>query len=49
MNDVVKLTLFVTNIANRELVWRAPREFFTVTFQLHLGVQVAALASEEIL
>lgn len=49
MADVVKLTLFVTNIANREKVWAARREYFTGNFPAASLVQVAALASPEIL
>lgn len=49
MADVVKLTIFVTNIAEREKVWAARREFFTGDFPCASLVQVAALASPEIL
>jgi 2-iminobutanoate/2-iminopropanoate deaminase len=44
MADVVKLTIFVTDIAQREKVWRARREFFTGNFPASTLVQVAALA-----
>ncbi len=49
MSDVVKLTIFVTNIANREKVWAARREVFTGDFPAASLVQVAALATPEIL
>lgn len=44
MADVVKVTIFVTDITQREKVWRARREFFTGNFPASTLVQVAALA-----
>jgi enamine deaminase RidA (YjgF/YER057c/UK114 family) len=44
MADVVKVTIFVTDIAQREKVWRARREFFEGNFPASTLVQVAALA-----
>ena len=44
MADVVKVTIFVTDIARREQVWRARREFFAGNFPASTLVQVAALA-----
>jgi 2-iminobutanoate/2-iminopropanoate deaminase len=44
MADVVKVTIFVTDIAQREKVWQARREFFTGNFPTSTLVQVAALA-----
>jgi enamine deaminase RidA (YjgF/YER057c/UK114 family) len=44
MADVVKVTIFVTDIAQREQVWRARREFFAGNFPASTLVQVAALA-----
>jgi len=44
MADVVKVTIFVTDITQREKVWRARREFFTGNFPTSTLVQVAALA-----
>lgn len=44
MADVVKVTIFVTDIKNREKVWRARREVFTGNFPASTLVQVAALA-----
>jgi len=42
--DVVKVTIFVTDISQREKVWRARREFFAGNFPASTLVQVAALA-----
>jgi 2-iminobutanoate/2-iminopropanoate deaminase len=44
MADVVKVTIFVTDITEREKVWQARREFFTGNFPTSTLVQVAALA-----
>ena len=44
MADVVKVTIFVTDISQREKVWQARREFFTDNFPTSTLVQVAALA-----
>jgi 2-iminobutanoate/2-iminopropanoate deaminase len=44
MADVVKITIFVTDITQREKVWRARREVFTGDFPASTLVQVAALA-----
>lgn len=48
MGDVVKVTIFVTNITRREEVWRARREFFTGDFPASTLVQVAALAEPSV-
>lgn len=48
-SDIVKLTIFVTDITQREKVWAARREFFKGDFPCASLVQVAALASPEIL
>ncbi|MBV8890151.1 MAG: RidA family protein [Alphaproteobacteria bacterium] len=48
MTDVVKVTIFVTDISQREKVWRARREFFTGNFPASTLVQVAALADPSI-
>jgi 2-iminobutanoate/2-iminopropanoate deaminase len=45
MADIVKVTIFVTDITQREKVWRARREFFTGNFPASTLVQVAALAN----
>jgi len=44
MADVIKVTIFVTDIAQREKVWQARREFFSGNFPASTLVQVAALA-----
>jgi enamine deaminase RidA (YjgF/YER057c/UK114 family) len=48
MADVVKLTIFVTRIAERAGVWRARREFFHGAFPAASLVEVSALAEPEI-
>ncbi len=45
MADIVKVTIFVTDITRREEVWRARREFFAGNFPASTLVQVAALAN----
>jgi enamine deaminase RidA (YjgF/YER057c/UK114 family) len=49
MADVVKVTIYVTNIKNNTKVWKARAEFFKGDFPASTLVQVAALASPEIL
>jgi 2-iminobutanoate/2-iminopropanoate deaminase len=44
MADIVKVTIFVTDISQRDKVWQARREFFTGNFPASTLVQVAALA-----
>ena len=44
MADIVTVTIFVTDISQREKVWQARREFFTGDFPASTLVQVAALA-----
>jgi enamine deaminase RidA (YjgF/YER057c/UK114 family) len=44
MADVVKVVIFVTDIGQREKVWRARREVFSGDFPVSTLVQVAALA-----
>ena len=44
MNDVVKVNVYVTDIAEREEVWRARAEFFTGAFPCSTLVEVSALA-----
>ena len=48
MGDIVKVTIFVTDITQREKVWQARREFFTGNFPASTLVQVAALATPSI-
>ena len=45
MADIVKVTIFVTDITQREKVWQARREFFSGNFPASTLVQVAALAT----
>ena len=49
MADVVKVIIYVTNIRNNTKVWKARAEFFKGNFPVSTLVQVAALASPEIL
>lgn len=49
MDDVVKMTIFVTDITNNTRVWDARREFFTGDFPACTLVEVSALAKPEIL
>jgi len=48
MTDVVKVTIFVTDITQRGKVWQARTEFFTGNFPTSTLVQVAALAEPAI-
>jgi enamine deaminase RidA (YjgF/YER057c/UK114 family) len=48
MADVVKLTIFVTRIANREKVWKARAEFFDGDFPACSLVEVSNLAAANI-
>ena len=45
MADILKVTIFVTDITQREKVWQARRDFFTGNFPASTLVQVAALAN----
>lgn len=49
MDDVVKMTIFVTNMANNSKVWTARKEVFTGDFPACSLVEVSALAKPEIL
>ncbi|MNZ12335.1 putative aminoacrylate peracid reductase RutC [compost metagenome] len=49
MNDIVKMTIFVTNIKNNTQVWKAREEFFTGDFPTCTLVEVSSLAKPEIL
>ena len=44
MADVVKVNIFVTDIDQRQEVWRARREFFLGDFPVSTLVEVSALA-----
>ncbi len=47
MADVVKVNIFVTDIDQRQEVWRARREFFHGDFPVSTLVEVSALALPE--
>jgi 2-iminobutanoate/2-iminopropanoate deaminase len=49
MNDVTKMTIFVTDIEQNTEVWRARKEFFSGDFPASSLVEVSALAKPEIL
>ena len=49
MADVVKITVYVTDIKNKTKVWQARREFFKGDFPASTLVEVSALAAPEIL
>ena len=49
MSDVVKMNIYVVDITQNTEVWRARREFFSGDFPVSTLVQVAALATPEIL
>ena len=49
MADVVKVTIYVTDIKNNTKVWKARAEVFSGNFPASTLVQVAALAAPEIL
>jgi enamine deaminase RidA (YjgF/YER057c/UK114 family) len=49
MADVVKITMFVTNIGNGDKIWRARREVFTGNFPASTMVEVRGLATPETL
>ncbi|MCJ0766133.1 RidA family protein [Variovorax terrae] len=44
MADIVKINIYVTDIAHREQVWKARREFFEGAFPVATLVEVSALA-----
>jgi enamine deaminase RidA (YjgF/YER057c/UK114 family) len=49
MDDVIKVNIYVTDIARREEVWKARAEVFTGDFPCSTLVEVAALAEPAIL
>ena len=49
MGDVVKISMFVTNIGSGDKIWRARREVFTGNFPVSTMVEVRALASPKTL
>ena len=49
MDDIVKLTVYVTQIQNNQLVWKAREAFFSGDFPTCTLVEVSALATPDIL
>lgn len=49
MDDVVKLTIFVTRVEHKAEVWRAREQFFTGDFPTCSLVEVSALVKPEML
>jgi 2-iminobutanoate/2-iminopropanoate deaminase len=49
MADVVKVTIYVTDIKNNTKVWKARAEFFKGSFPASTLVEVSALATPETL
>ncbi|WP_140920510.1 RidA family protein [Limnobaculum xujianqingii] len=49
MDDIVKMTIFVTHISENKLVWQARREFFSGDFPACTLVEVKGLARPDIL
>lgn len=49
MNDIVKLTIYVTDISKNTDVWRARQEFFTGDFPTCALLEVKALTKPELL
>ncbi len=48
LNDVVTMTIYVTDMADNKEIWRARQEFFEGDFPCSTLVQVASLADPEI-
>ena len=49
MNDIIRVDIYVTDIKQREDVWKARREFFTGDFPTSTLVEVRALATPQLL
>ena len=49
MDNLVKMTIFVVDIAKNTEVWRARREFFSGDFPASTLVEVRSLAGKEVL
>lgn len=49
IDDVVKMTIYVTDISQNTEVWKARKEFFSGDFPACTLVEVSALAKPEIL
>jgi len=48
MNDIVKMTIFVTDISQRKEVWRAREEYFSGNFPACSLIGISALATPEL-
>jgi 2-iminobutanoate/2-iminopropanoate deaminase len=48
MGDVVKMTIYVTDIRRREQIWRAREEFFSGDFPTSTLIEVSKLADPAI-
>lgn len=48
MNDIIRVDIYVTDISQREEVWKARREFFTGDFPTSTLVEVRALATPQL-
>jgi enamine deaminase RidA (YjgF/YER057c/UK114 family) len=49
MNDIIRVDIYVTDITQREEVWKARKEFFTGDFPTSTLVEVRALATPKLL
>ena len=49
MNDIIRVDIYVTDMTQREGVWKARREFFTGDFPTSTLVEVRALATPQLL
>src|SRR5436190_23537077 len=49
MNDIIRLDIYVTDIKQREGVWKARREFFSGDFPTSTLVEVRSLATPQLL
>ena len=49
MNDIIRVDIYVTDIKQREEVWKARREFFAGDFPTSTLVEVRALATPQLL
>lgn len=43
MNDVVKVLIYLTDIGDRDAVWRARREFFSGDYPVSTLIEISAL------
>jgi len=49
MNDIIRVDIYVTDITQREGVWKARKEFFAGDFPTSTLVEVRALATPQLL